>query len=173
MLFFFRFLNRVDFFSPFAQVISEVNNSNYVHGKTYEPILYTFFPRFIFRHKPIDNADEIYMKLMKNLKNNNDQNRTIISVSVLTEAWINYLEKGILIISVVISIILTMISLFYFSQNVYLKVLSSSLIIHILNFNLSLKQIISGSYQLFIVFILIYISNILFLKLYKKLHRKI
>ena len=48
------------------------------------------------------------------------------------------------------------VSLFYFSNNVFLKVLSSCLIVHMLNFNLSLKQIISGSYQLFIVFILLY-----------------
>ena len=95
---FFRFVHRIDFFSPFAQVVSEINVSNYVKGKTYKPILYTFIPRFIFKNKPIDNADEVYMKLMNNLKHVKDKNRTIISVSILTEAWINYLGKGIYII---------------------------------------------------------------------------
>ena len=42
-----------------------------------------------------------------------------------------------------------------------------------LNFNLSLKQIISGSYQLFIVFILLYFSNILLEMFTKKLEKKI
>ncbi len=171
---FFRFVHRIDFFSPFAQVVSEVDSSNYVKGKTYKPILYTFFPRFIFRNKPIDNADEIYMKLMNNLKDSKDKNRTIISVSIITEAWINFLEKGILIIGAIISIIFSLIPLFYFSNNIFLKVLSSSLIIHVLNFNLSLKQIISGSYQLFMVFILFYISSIIFINFHtKKLGKKV
>ena len=75
--------------------------SNYVKGKTYKPILYTFIPRFILKNKPIDNADEVYMKLMNNLKDVKDKNRTIISVSILTEAWINYLGKGIYIIGAI------------------------------------------------------------------------
>ena len=65
------------------------------------------------------------------------------------------------------------VSLFYFSNNVFLKVLSSCLIVHMLNFNLSLKQIISGSYQLFIVFILLYFSNILLEMFTKKLEKKL
>ena len=82
-------------------MVSEINVSNYVKGKTYKPILYTFIPRFIFKNKPIDNADEVYMKLMNNLKHVKDKNRTIISVSILTEAWINYLGKGIYIIGAI------------------------------------------------------------------------
>jgi len=166
---FFRFIHRIDFFSPFAQIVKEVNNSNYIKGESYKPIAYAFIPRFIFKNKPIDNADEIYMKLMDRLKDSSDKNRTIISVSILTEAWMNFLQKGSLLIGTIIGILFTLISLFYFSNNVFLKILSSSLIIHVLNFNLSLKQIIAGSYQLFIIFILIYLFSIIFLKYYKKI----
>jgi len=166
---FFRSIHRIDFFSPFAQVVREVHNSNYLKGESYKPIAYTFIPRFIFKNKPIDNADELYMKLMSELKDSSDKNRTIISVSILTEAWMNFLQKGSLLIGTIIGILFTLISLFNFSNNIFLKILSSSLIIHVLNFNLSLKQIISGSYQLFIIFILIYIFSIIFLKYYKKI----
>jgi hypothetical protein len=153
---FFRFVHRIDFFSPFTQVVSEVNISNYVQGKTYKPILYTFIPRFIFKNKPIDNADEVYMKLMDNLRDSKDKNRTIISVSILTEAWINFLNNGIFIISFIVSIFYASIVGLIFSNSILSKFLGASLIIHVLNFNLSLKQIISGSYQLFVIFVLFY-----------------
>ena len=169
---FFRFIHRIDFFSPFAQVVKEVNNSNYIIGKSYKPIAYIFIPRFIFKNKPVDNADEIYMELMDQLKGISDKNRTIISVSILTEAWMNFLQKGSLLIGTIMGILLTLISIFYFSNNIFLKILSSSLIINVLNFNLSLKQIISGSYQLFIIFILIYLFSIVFLKYFKKYKKK-
>ena len=133
-----------------------MNISNYVQGKTYKPILYTFTPRFIFKNKPIDNADEVYMKLMDNLKSSEDTNRTIISVSILTEAWINFLNNGIFFISFLVSLFYVSIVGFIFSNSVLFKFLGASLIIHVLNFNLSLKQIISGSYQLFVIFVLIY-----------------
>ena len=61
------------------------------------------------------------MKLMNNLKDVKDKNRTIISVSILTEAWINYLGKGIYIIGAIFSILIMVVSLFYFSNNVFLK----------------------------------------------------
>ena len=115
---FFRFVHRIDFFSPFAQVVNEVNISNYVQGKTYKPILYTFTPRFIFKNKPIDNADEVYMKLMDNLKSSEDTNRTIISVSILTEAWINFLNNGIFFISFLVSLFYVSIVGFIFRYRI-------------------------------------------------------
>ncbi len=169
---FFRFVHRIDFFSPFAQVINEVNISNYVQGKTYKPILYTFSPRFIFKNKPIDNADEVYMKLMDNLKSSEDKNRTIISVSILTEAWINFLNNGIFFISFLMSLFYVSIIRFIFSNSILFKFLGASLIIHVLNLNLSLKQIISGSYQLFVIFVLFYffckLIDIYFIRTIKK-----
>ena len=160
-------MSRIDFLTPLAQSVREVNFSNQLKGDTYKPIIYFFIPRFIYENKPIDNADQLYMNLMSKLKNVKDKNRTVISVSILTEAWINYLEKGIFLIGIIYGIMMTTIAIFYFSQNFYLKVLSSSLSIHILNFNLSLKQIISGSYQVFVIFIFLYFLNILFLRYYK------
>lgn len=164
---FFSFLNRVDFFSPFAQTVKEVNTYNYIRGASYKNIIYTFIPRFIYKNKPIDNADELYMGLMTKLKNPNDKNRTIISVSIVTEAWINFLQMGVFFIGAILGLLTTIISIFYFSNNFFLKVLASSLIIHLLNLNLSLKQIISGSYQTFIIFFIIYYLNILFIKYFK------
>jgi len=153
---FFRFVHRIDFLSPLVQVVSEVNELNSIKGKTYIPILYTFIPRIFFKNKPIDNADEVYMKLMNNLKNKNDRNRTIISVSILTEAWINFLNKGIFIISLLMGIIYIFIVGLIFSNSILLKFLGASLIIHVVNLNLSFKQILSGSYQLFVCFVIFY-----------------
>ncbi len=165
---FFTFINRVDFLTPLAQSIKEVNTTNYLKGATYKPIIYSLIPRFIYKNKPTDNADELYMGLMKKLKDPNDKNRTIISVSIITEAWINFLKKGIFLIGVTLGFLITIISIFYQSNSFFLKVLSSTLIIHILNLNLSLKQIISGSYQSFVIFIFIYYLNNIFLKYLKK-----
>ena len=165
---FFRFVHRIDFLTPLAQVINEVDDSNFVNGKTYSTIIYTFIPRFIFKNKPKDNADEVYMKLMDNLKSTNDKNRTIISVSLITEAWINYLELGIYFITIISALFIFFTSIFYFSNNIYLRILSSSVIIHFLNFNLSLKQIISGSYQLFIVFTILFLLINILTKMYTK-----
>lgn len=165
---FFAFINRVDFLTPLAQSIKVVNNTNYLKGATYKPIIYTFVPRFIYKNKPTDNADELYMKLMKKLKDPNDKNRTIISVSIITEAWINFLQKGVFLIGVILGFLFTIISIFYLSNSFFLKILSSALIIHILNLNLSLKQIISGGYQSFIIFIFIYYLNNIFFKYLKK-----
>tara|TARA_Y100001970_G_C14236529_1_gene862165 strand:- start:1227 stop:2693 length:1467 start_codon:yes stop_codon:yes gene_type:complete len=169
---FFRFVHRIDFFSPLVQVISEVNELHAVNGKTYIPIFYTFIPRILFENKPIDNADDVYMKLMNNLKNKDDRNRTIISVSILTEAWINFLNNGIFIISFIMGIFYTSILVFILSNNILLKFLGASLIIHVVNLNLSLKQIFSGSYQLFVIFVLFYflcqVIEIFFSRIVKK-----
>ena len=167
--FFFSFLHRIDFFSPFVQTVKEVNTSNYLRGASYKNIIYTFIPRFIYKNKPIDNADELYMRLMTKLKSPDDRNRTIISVSIVTEAWINFLQMGVFFIGLILGLLTTIISIFYFSNNFFLRVIASALIIHILNLNLSIKQIISGSYQTFVIFFLIYYLNILFIKYFKKL----
>lgn len=153
---FFRFVHRVDFLSPLVQVVSEVNELNSIKGKTYIPIFYTLIPRFIYKNKPKDNADEIYMMLMNNLKSKDDKNRTIISVSILTEAWINFLNKGIIIISLLMGMIYIFIVGLIFSNSILLKLLGASIIIHVVNLNLSLKQIFSGSYQLFVCFVIFY-----------------
>ena len=165
--FFFSFLHRIDFLSPFAQTVKEVNTFNYLRGASYKNIIYTFIPRFIYKDKPIDNSDELYMRLMTKLKGPDDRNRTIISVSIVTEAWINFLQMGIFFIGIILGLLTTIISIFFFSNNFFLKVLASTFIIHILNLNLSLKQIIGGSYQTFIIFFLIYYLNILFIKYFK------
>ena len=74
---------------------------------------------------------------------------------------------GIFFIGIILGLLTTIISIFFFSNNFFLKVLASTFIIHILNLNLSLKQIIGGSYQTFIIFFLIYYLNILFIKYFK------
>ena len=170
--YFFGFLSRIDFFSHFAQVIKEVNNFNYVKGETYKPIIYTFIPRFILKTKPVENSSEVYVKLLKKFEMQDHKNKTEISINIIVEAWLNYLQKGIFLISIIFGFLLTIISILYFSNNLFLTALSSSLTINLLNFNLSLRQIISGSYQLFIIFITIYYLNIILLKYYRKLQVK-
>jgi len=170
--YFFSFLSRIDFFSTFAQTIKIVNNSNYIKGETYKPIVYTFIPRFILKTKPVENSSEIYVRLLDKFKIEDHKNKTVIAINIIIEAWINFLQKGIILIAIIFGFLLAMISILYFSTNLFLKVLSSSFIIHLLNFNLSLSQIISGSYQLFIIFIIIYYIYIILLKYYRKLQTK-
>jgi len=170
--YFFGFLSRIDFFTHFTQVIKVVNNSNYIKGETYKPIIYTFIPRFILKTKPVENSSEIYVKLLNKFEMQDHKNKTVISINIIVEAWLNFLQKGVVLISIIFGFLLAIASIFYFSNNLFLTVLSSSIIINLLNFNLSLRQIISGSYQLFIIFITIYYFNIILLKYYRKLQAK-
>ena len=170
--YFFSFLSRIDFFTHFVQVIKEVNNSNYIKGETYKPIIYTFIPRFILKTKPADNSSEVYVKLLNKFEMQKHKNKTFISINIIVEAWLNFLQKGVVLISIIFGFLLAIVSIFYFSNNLFLTVLSSSLIINLLNFNLSLRQIISSSYHLFIIFITVYYFNIILLKYYRKLQAK-
>ena len=149
-----------------------MNNSNYIKGETYKPIVYTFIPRFILKTKPVENSSEVYVRLLDKFKMEDHKNKTVIAINIIIEAWMNFLQKGIILIAIIFGFLLAIISIFYFSTDLFLKVLSSSFIIHLLNFNLSLGQIISGSYQLFIIFIIIYYINIILLKYYRKLQTK-
>lgn len=161
---FFRFVNRVDLLTQLSQSTYLLNNKNSLNGLSYKPILYIPIPRFILKNKPQDNADDLWMSIVTKIKNPLDKNRTIISINPFTEAYMNFKNNGLYVIIFVYFI--TFLSQFYISnsKNILLLAISYSLIINIINTNLSAKQIFGSSYQLFLIYIILYFIAYLFRK---------
>ena len=88
------------------------------------------------------------MSIVTKIKDPLDKNRTIISVNPFTESYMNFKDNGLYIIIFIYCIIYLLQFYIVSSKNIPLLAISYSLVIHIINTNLSAKQIFGGSYQL-------------------------
>ena len=161
---FFRFVNRIDLLTQLSQSTYLLNNKNSLNGLSYKPIFYIPIPRFILKDKPRDNADDLWMNIITKIKDPLDKNRTIISVNPFTEAYMNFKNNGLYLIIFIYLIIFLLQFYISSSKNIPLLAISYSLIIHIINTNLSAKQIFGGSYQLFVIYIVLFFIAFLFKK---------
>jgi hypothetical protein len=161
---FFRFINRIDLLTQLSQSTYLLNNKSSLKGLSYKPIFYIPIPRFILKNKPQDNADDLWMSIITKIKDPLDKNRTIISVNPFTEAYMNFKNNGLYVIILIYFIIYLLQFYIVSSKNIALLAISYSLIIHIINTNLSAKQIFGGSYQLFVIYIVLFFTAYLFRK---------
>ena len=161
---FFRFINRVDLLTQFSQSTYLLNNKSSLNGLSYKPIFYIPIPRFILKNKPEDNADDLWMSIVTKIKDPLDKNRTIISVNPFTESYMNFKNNGLYIIIFIYCLIYLLQFYIVSSKNIPLLAISYSLVIHIINTNLSAKQIFGGSYQLFVIYIILFFIAYLFRK---------
>lgn len=161
---FFRFIHRIDLLTQLSQSTYLLNNKNSLNGLSYKPIFYIPIPRFILKNKPQDNADDLWMNFITKIKDPLDKNRTIISVNPFTEAYMNFKNNGLYVIIFIYFIIYLLQFYIVSSKNIPLLAISYSLIIHIINTNLSAKQIFGGSYQLFVIYIVLFFTAYLFRK---------
>ncbi len=153
---FFRVINRIDLLTQLSQAHYLIRYNNNTNGLSYKSILYIPVPRFIFKNKPHDNADELWMRYIPKIKNPLDKNRTVISVNPFAEAYMNYGNNGLYMIVAIYFLIFLFFFLATNTRNIFILAISYSLVISIINTNLSAKQIIGGSYQLFVIYILLY-----------------
>ena len=96
------------------------------------------------------------MRYIPKIKNPLDKNRTVISVNPFAEAYMNYGNNGLYMIVAIYFLIFLFFFLATNTRNIFILAISYSLVISIINTNLSAKQIIGGSYQLFVIYILLY-----------------
>ena len=162
---FFRVIGRIDLLTQLSQAHYIVKTSSKKMGESYKPILFIPIPRFLIKNKPIDNADEIWMSFIPAIKNPLDKTRTIISVNPFSEAYMNFMNNGKYITIFMYVIIFLFYLLVSRSNNILLVTTSYSLIINIINTNLSAKQIFGSSYQILVIYLLIYFTAYLLKKL--------
>ena len=162
---FFRAVGRIDLLTQLSQANYLVKTSSKKNGDSYKPILFIPIPRFLLKNKPTDNADEIWMSFIPAIKNPLDKNRTIISVNPFSEAFMNFMNNGKYITIFIYVIIFLLYLSASRSNNILLITTSYSLIINIINTNLSAKQIFGSSYQILVIYLLIYFTSYLLKKL--------